>query len=192
MTPIDTQDPRAATRAYADLLGWHLAVGYRYRPRAGCTCGDADCPVPGAHPVAGEPRPGGPEDLAVELENTPGAGLIAYTTAFDAVCVNRSVGMAALIGLEQEGPVPCLVAGGIVALLVLPGTGRYALGGYVPGEVRSGPDQWVAVPPTIGVRWDTPPWIEPTTAPAPLMDGATVGLYVRRAYRSGADVGGRA
>ncbi|MEU4733126.1 hypothetical protein [Streptomyces sp. NPDC023588] len=52
---------------------------------------------------------------------------------------------------------PCLTSGHTTAtLLVAPGTGEL-LGGCPQVEVRSGPDAWVAVPPSYGVRWDTAP-----------------------------------
>lgn len=37
-------------------------------------------------------------------------------------------------------------------------------------EVRTGPDAWVAPPPSTGVRWDTPPSSEPTSTTHPLLD----------------------
>lgn len=184
MEPIDTRKPDAAASVYAGVLQWPLTVGYRYRPRQGCTCGNPECPTPGAHPVPGTPNFRDEEGIARELEATPGAGLIAWTVSFDAVIVPRAVGMAAIVALDHVAPVPCLVSGEHVAVLVLPATGRYAQRGEVPGEVRSGADQWIAVPPTYGVRWDVLPWVEGTSTPVALIHGADVGLHLRHAFRS--------
>ncbi|MEU0272288.1 hypothetical protein [Streptomyces sp. NPDC006307] len=187
MEPIDTRQPGAAVRAYAGLLGWPLTVGYRNRPRQGCTCQAAECRTPGAHPIPGPPPFRDLEETLRELDTSPGAGLIAWTTLFDAVVVPRALGMAAMVVLDRVGPVPCLVTDEHAVLLVLPATGRYAIDG-VPGEVRSGPDQWIAVPPTQGVRWDTTPWIEQTTSPVTLLNGRDVGRSLREAkHAAGAE-----
>lgn len=189
MEPIDIRRPSAAARAYTNILHWPLTVGYRYRPRQGCTCGAVDCLTPGAHPVPGRPSVRGHEEIARELDVSPGAGLIAWTVPFDAVVVPRAIGMAAMVSLDRVAPVPCLVAGGLVVLLVLPATGRYALSGGMPGEVRSGPDQWIAIPPSHGVRWDTQPWVEQTSTPAPLLNGRDVGRHLDTAYTGAPEMG---
>ncbi|MFE3378682.1 hypothetical protein [Streptomyces anulatus] len=188
MKPIDTHNPKAAVRAYGDGLHWPLTVGHRHRPRQGCTCGNAGCPTPGAHPLEGRPEFASVEETARLLEGSPSAALIAWTRFFDAVVVPRAVGMAAMVTLDQIASVPCLVAGGNVALLVLPATGRYALGPGLPGEVRTGPRSWVAVPPSPGVCWDTPPWEERTATPLVLLNGATLGRHLADAY-AGREVG---
>ncbi|MBT2490666.1 hypothetical protein J7E96_19525 [Streptomyces sp. ISL-96] len=190
MEPIDTRQPGAAVSAYAGILEWPLTVGYRNRPRQGCTCQTEECRTPGAHPVPGRPNFRSVEEIQQELEASPGAGLIAWTTVFDALVVPRPLGMAAMVSLDRVAPVPCLVTEDHVVLLVLPATGRYALDD-VPGEVRSGSDQWIAVPPTYGVRWDTTPWVEQTATPVQLLHGRDVGRHLREAKQAaGAEVQG--
>ncbi|MEU9033739.1 MULTISPECIES: hypothetical protein [unclassified Streptomyces] len=120
------------------------------------------------------------EETLRELDSSPGAGLIAWTAAFDALVVPRALGLAAMVSLDRVAPVPCLITADHAVLLVLPSTGRYAVGD-VPGEVRSGPDQWIAVPPTHDVRWDTAPWVEHTATPVPLLHGRDVGQHLREA-----------
>ncbi|WP_138894646.1 hypothetical protein [Streptomyces chryseus] len=139
--------------------------------------------------MPGRPTFRGAEETLRELEASPGAGLIAWTTVFDALVVPRALGMAAMVSLDRVAPVPCLVAGEDHAvLLVLPATGRYAVED-VPGEVRSGADQWIAVPPTHGVRWDTAPWVEQTATPVTLLHGRDVGRHLREAkHAAGTEV----
>ncbi|MEW1637491.1 hypothetical protein AB0469_25890 [Streptomyces sp. NPDC093801] len=184
MEPIDTRDPAAAAGAYTRILNWPLTVGYRYRPRQGCTCGNPRCPTPGAHPVPGPPNLRDQHEMIRELEAAPGAGLIIWTTRFDAVIVPRAVGMAAMVALDHLAHVPCLVTEAHATLLVLPATGRYAQRGETSAQVRSGSCQWIAAPPTHGVRWDAPPWLEGTSTPAALLHGGDVGLRLRDAYKT--------
>ncbi|MFG2918571.1 hypothetical protein ACGF0D_37515 [Kitasatospora sp. NPDC048298] len=116
-----------------------------------------------------------PELVISELEESPGAGLIAWTTRFDALLLPRTIGMAAMVVLEKVAQVPCIVTVESVILLVLPATGRYASASCDDLEVRSGPGDWIAVPPSHGTRWDTPPWVPQTNTPAVLLHGADVG-----------------
>jgi hypothetical protein len=172
MEPINTRDPATAARAYL-ALDWPIALGHRNRPKQGCTCERPYCPIPGAHPTASAERLDA-ESLPGALETAPGAGLIAFTERFDAVLVPRQVGMAAMVLLDRECPVTCLVAGPeTYALLVLPSTGRYAA--VDPRvEVRTGEEGWIALPPSRDVRWDTSPWIEGTAEPRKLIHGSEI------------------
>lgn len=174
MELINTRRPDDAATAYS-ALNWPLSVGYRHRPRQGCTCGDPSCPAPGAHPRSDSPIFFNPELIIAELEESPGAGLIAWTTRFDALVLPRAVGMAAMVVLERVAQVPCIVTGESVILLVLPATGRYASVACGDLEVRSGSGNWIAVPPSHGTRWDTPPWVPQTNSPVVLLHGADVG-----------------
>ncbi|MFJ4879971.1 hypothetical protein ACIP93_32855 [Streptomyces sp. NPDC088745] len=182
MRPIDTRQPGDAVRAYSTILNWPLSVGHRYRPRQGCTCGEANCPTPGAHPLPCTPPSRDEAQLEQDLKESPGAALLAWTQQFDAVAVRRPVGMAAMATLESIAPVPCLLAGNTAILLVQPATGQYALREGLPGRVRSGPERWIAVPPAHGMRWDTRPWVDETSAPVDLLHGAFVGQHLLRAY----------
>lgn len=172
MGPINTRNPATAACAY-QALGWPLVIGHRYRPRGGCTCGNPQCPAPGAHPLPGALAPLAERQLLEELDTQPGASLIATTAAIDALVLPRVCGMAAMASLDRVAPVPCLTEEARAILLVLPATGRYALGEqpYPAVEVRSGPDQWIPLPPTHGIRWDTPPWNEQTHQPIVLLHG---------------------
>jgi len=173
MAPIHAGDTISCARAYA-RLGWYVARGERYRPRSRCTCPEAAaCPTPGAHPRPGALTPLGPDTLAAELTAAPGASLIGLATHFDAITLPRQAGMAAMVAIDRIAPVPCIVTAEQATLLVLPATARYAFdGGNLPGvEVCIGPDQWVALPPSHGARWDTPPWDEQTGAPVQLLHG---------------------
>ncbi|MFC7791450.1 hypothetical protein [Streptomyces cinereoruber] len=119
--------------------------------------------------------------IASELEVSPGAGIIAWTASFDALVLPRTVGMAAMVLLDRIAPVPCLTHEKAAVLLILPATGRYALDGVEVGEVRSGADQWIALPPSYGARWDTTPWVEQTTTPVQLLHGQDIRLHLREA-----------
>jgi hypothetical protein len=183
MQPINTRDPGDAARAYL-ALNWAVTVGHRHRPRQGCTCDNPNCPAPGAHPLL-NPLPRLTEaTITSALETAPGASLIAQTTHFDAVIVPHRIGMSALLKLDHvgSGTVPCLVSGDSVTLIVLPSTGRYALG-HPDTEVRTGPDGWIALPPSHGVRWDTPPWMEMAGTPKPLLHGSDVGERLAQAFK---------
>lgn len=190
MGPINTRDPATAARAYT-VLGWPIAIGERYRPRQGCTCGNTQCPAPGAHPIPGEPPAVGYVDW--DIETAPGAALIAPTVAFDALVMPRRMGMAIMVSLDRDAPVPCLVDEEHATILVLPSTGRYALGCTPPAGVRlrTGADQWIALPPSHGIRWDTPPWNEQTRRRLPLLHGGDVrGYVVEAAGHAAAQAGG--
>lgn len=174
MQPIDTRDLARAARAYTTLLEWPVALGHRHRPRQGCTCGDVNCPVSGAHPLPGGPVPLAEDAIETEAQHAPGAGLIAITERFDAVIVPRHVGIAVQVLMDGVASVPCLIYRKTAALLVLPATGRYAAT-RPDVEVRTGPDGWIALPPSHLARWDTSPWIDPTSTPHPLLNGRDVG-----------------
>lgn len=183
MGPINTRDPIALTHAYL-AFGWPLTLGQRHRPRQGCTCEAADCPAPGAHPCTGEPTRVVHENAVEVLQSTPGASLIAATRRFDAVIVPRYAAQAVLIKLDRVSPVPCLLHKKTAALLVLPATGRYAA--VSPEvEVRTGPDGWLALPPSHGVVWDIPPWVDPTDAPWPLLSGEVIGRLLDHVFNYG-------
>jgi hypothetical protein len=97
------------------------------------------------------------------------AAVLASTARFDAVAMSHEAGMTAMVWLDRGRPVPCLTDGVTAVLLVAPGTGG-ALE-YLAAEIRTGPDGWVVLPPTPGVRWDTVPWDPVSGVPVPLPDG---------------------
>jgi hypothetical protein len=168
------------------VLEWPLTVGHGCRPREGCTCQRVDCPTPGAHPRPGPLRySDSPGEFLNELEAAPGGAIIATTAAFDALIVPYQLGMRAVVELERLAAVPCIVAADRAVLLVLPGTGRDAVDGVEDiVEVRSGRDDWIALPPTRGLTWDTPPWAEGTDVAVPLLHGNDVGRHLWFACRT--------
>lgn len=180
MASISTRDAVTAARAYTEMR-WPLRWGHRYRPDDGCTCGNLHCGTPGAHPMSSPPPRLTPDAYADALAAPQGSGLIATTLPFDAVFLPKDIGMAAMTALDRVGPVPCLVQADRAVLLVLPGTGKHCLVSDVV-EVRSGPESWVALPPSTGVRWDTPPWEDPTPTPRLLMSGKDVGLTLHQVF----------
>ncbi|PAZ16594.1 hypothetical protein CLM62_06490 [Streptomyces sp. SA15] len=182
MEPITTRDPAAAALAYL-ALEWPLAVGYRYRPRQGCTCGNVNCDAPGAHPFP-QWRRLTPATVPSDVQTAPGAGLIARTHQFDAVLVPRSIGMAAMVQLDRKriSPPCLLLEPDLYAMLVLPATGRYTMADDVV-EVRTGRDGWIPLPPSHGVRWDTAPWYEGTTTPRDLVHGSDVGPILAEGFK---------
>ncbi len=176
MRPINTRDPALAARAYTNVLNWPIAVGHRYRPRQGCTCANAACPTPGAHPNTKGLASTRGCHADWDIETAPGAALIAHTASFDALVMPRRIGMATMVALDRVAPVPCLTDTARAILFMLPATGRYALGDEPPPfiELRTGSRQWIALPPSHGTRWDTPPWNEQTSAPIPLLHGGDI------------------
>lgn len=187
---INTRDATAAARAYINL-DWPLTLGHRHRPRGGCTCGNRTCPTPGAHPHPGTLTPLGERQLLDAVSTTPGVALIATTAAVDALILPKRPAMATIASLDRGAPVPCLTATTWAAILVLPATGRYARGDlpHPDLELRTGPRQWIPLPPTHGISWDTPPWNEQTGRPLPLLHGKDLRPYLAEALAH--ETGGR-
>jgi hypothetical protein len=189
LLPINTRDAAACGAAYTNILGWDVAPGHRHRPKAGCTCEEpATCPGSGAHPLPG-PLTSCPADgLVEELAESPGAALIAPTRHFDALVLPKWIGLSVVMWLDRYGKaVPCLVQGeNRAVLLVLPSTGRYALPEEVGTtvQVRSGRSEWVALPPSHGTWWETPPWHEQTHQPLPLIPGNELVVPLEKALRA--------
>ncbi|MGX8910291.1 hypothetical protein ACR820_34655 [Streptomyces netropsis] len=130
--PPTTHDRPAVLHAYADLLRWPLQVD--------------------GQPVTAEEA----EHL---LATDPSATLETADSLFDAATVAYSLGLETLIRLDrmpQVPPVPCFTDGrSAVTFLLKPGTWE-GLAGL--SDVRVGAGGPVALPPSAGLRWDTPPW----------------------------------
>ncbi|MGW6248043.1 hypothetical protein [Streptomyces roseolus] len=157
---LHDRNPLASAQTYTNVLGWPIAVGHRYRKRAGCTCDDTtDCPTPGAHPHPGPLTPVRPEDIEHAYTQAPGAGIIAPCDPFDAVALPHSIGMALLLMLDRFAIyAPSLTTPtGQVTVLVENGTGHRLAQTFAELTVHSGPGAWIALPPSHGTRWDTPP-----------------------------------
>ncbi|WP_030216600.1 bifunctional DNA primase/polymerase [Streptomyces sp. NRRL WC-3626] len=88
------------------LWGWDVVPGVRATAGA-CSCGDAGCPAPGAHPLALAPviRAGAPlDEVTAVWSEFPGAALmLPVGRAFDVIDVAESVGRHALARLERMG-----------------------------------------------------------------------------------------
>ncbi len=133
-----------------------------------CSCGDARCEAPGAHPLD-DRRSGALEDGVAAVRRMWGrrpdaAVLLATGRAFDALDVPDTAGCLALARMERLGlplgPVTC-TPDGRMAFFVLPGTAtkvpdRVRRLGWSPGALDlavRGEGDWVAAPPTrLGTR----------------------------------------
>ncbi|MBC3987477.1 hypothetical protein H8N00_00820 [Streptomyces sp. AC563] len=179
-----TCDAITYARAYTERLGWPVAPGHRYRPRRGCTCGVPECPTPGAHPPARWTVATRADELPEEEFGQPGVGVIAPALGFGAVTLPRAIGMMAMVSIDRRMRAPCLVGPDSVTLLVQPGTAS-VLGSVSAATVLTGAGEWLALPPSHGMRWDTPPWDERTGHPLALPHGHSLVRDVREAVRIG-------
>ncbi|MEO3976874.1 hypothetical protein [Streptomyces sp. CAU 1734] len=119
-------------------------------------------------PLLADREPVAPQDVLSVQAKLPGAVWSTVCgTRFDAVAVPAAVGRGAVLALKRDedqgrtgAVVPCLIAGAERIFFVRAGTGV-----TVPGaRVLSG-EQLVPVPPTGGLRWETPPWDVSTRRP---------------------------
>ncbi|WP_370673254.1 bifunctional DNA primase/polymerase [Streptomyces sp. DvalAA-14] len=93
---------------YAGLCGWAVVPGARAARGGGaCSCGDADCAEPGAHPLAfaGEiPAGASPQEAVEGWARVPGAAvLLPVGRSFDVIEVAEVPGRRALVRLERMG-----------------------------------------------------------------------------------------
>ena len=93
---------------YAGVFGWPVVPGARATRGGGtCSCGDAGCTRPGAHPLPyAEEVPAGvsPQQAAEAWAQLPGAAvLLAAGRAFDVIDVSEESGLRALARLERMG-----------------------------------------------------------------------------------------
>ncbi|MEU5425909.1 hypothetical protein AB0H73_09905 [Streptomyces olivoreticuli] len=131
--PPRTSDRSALLHAYADVLAWPLIVSTRL-----VTADQAE----------------------QQLAGDPATAVFTTCAAVDAVTVAHDAGMTALVRLERRGigPVPCFAAGHrTLTFLVRAGSGQ-DLGGLDGASIATGTGWRVEIPPSPGVRWDTPPW----------------------------------
>ncbi|MGW2081976.1 hypothetical protein ACWCOW_34535 [Streptomyces sp. NPDC001939] len=140
--PPRARDGSALAHAYADILHWRLLVD--------------------GVPVAPE--------VADELMEGPPCSVVQIRRkGFDTVTVPRTLGSDALLALDR-GPVhvpSLLVKDDAVTFLVQAGTGRY-LAHISNALVEDDGLHLLTLPPSPGVRWDTPPWDVYADAPMPL------------------------
>ncbi|MGA4874833.1 bifunctional DNA primase/polymerase [Streptomyces lydicamycinicus] len=196
----------SAVAEYTGLWGWDVVPGAR-AVRAGsgrtdCSCGAADCPSPGAHPLAfGEELTAGAgwEKAAAAWAETPGAAiLLPVGRSFDLLDVPEAAGRNALARLERMGlPLgPVAVAPtGRALFFVAPGAAGqlpdllYRMGWDDASlDLRSlGPGDHLTAPPSdLGVhgpvRWLRPPTLD--TAGRPPQARLMVGTLAYACNRS--------
>ncbi|MGX7757140.1 bifunctional DNA primase/polymerase [Streptomyces angustmyceticus] len=196
----------AAVAEYTGLWGWDVVPGAR-AVRAGsgrtdCSCGAADCPSPGAHPLAfaAELTAGaGWETAAAAWAETPGAALLLPVgRSFDILDVPEAAGRNALGRLERMGlPLgPAAVTPtGRALFFVAPGAAKelpdllYRMGWDDAAlDLRSlGPGDHITAPPSdLGghgpMRWLRPP--TPATADRPPQARLVVGTLAYVCHRA--------
>jgi len=93
---------------YTGWYGWAVVPGARVlRGGHTCSCGNADCAAPGAHPLPGAvevPAGAGPEQAARVWAQLPGARvLLPVGRTFDLLDVPAMAGRRALVRLERMG-----------------------------------------------------------------------------------------
>ncbi|HZG06728.1 MAG TPA: bifunctional DNA primase/polymerase [Streptomyces sp.] len=172
-----------AVAEYTGLWGWDVVPGARAARGGGrteCSCGAADCPSPGAHPLDESLRvPAGAtlDEATRAWEGVPGAALLLPVgRAFDVIEVPEAAGRRALGRLERMGlplgPV-AVTPHGRIWFLVAPGAAArlpellYRMGwdDAVPDLRGLGPGAYITAPPSdlggLGpVRWLRPPTLE--------------------------------
>ncbi|MER6998059.1 bifunctional DNA primase/polymerase [Streptomyces sp. NPDC000410] len=173
-----------AVAEYTGLWGWDVVPGAR--ASAGrCSCGDASCTSPGAHPLAFAPElPAGAtlDDATKAWARVPGAAvLLPVGRSFDVLDVAEPVGRRALVRLERMGlplgPV-CATPTGRAQFFVAPGASSelpellYRMGWddadldlHCLGSgthVTAPPSDHAGLGPT---RWLRPPSLDTTSVP---------------------------
>ncbi|MET9371561.1 bifunctional DNA primase/polymerase [Streptomyces griseoflavus] len=160
----------AAVR-YAEERHWDVVAGTWLETRDGvrdCSCGDAACPAPGAHPARAdwEGRATGSATVARRMwQERPEASVLLPTgRAFDAVSVPETAGFLALARMERMGLTPgpvTVTPHGRTEFFVLPGAAakvpKLLRGlGWTPSSIDltvRGEGGFVAAPPTrVGCR----------------------------------------
>jgi hypothetical protein len=167
----------AAVAEYTRLWGWEVVPGAHVARGGRCSCGDAGCLAPGAHPLAGAARiaPGAAVDeVRAAWQRHPGAAaLLPMGRVADAIDVSERAGCLAMVRLERMGIRLGPVLGtphGRALFFVAPGAADvlpellYKMGwDDAELDLRSlGAGDHVAAPPsdlgTLGpVRWLRPP-----------------------------------
>ncbi|MET9911994.1 bifunctional DNA primase/polymerase [Streptomyces sp. NPDC006476] len=174
-----------AVAEYTGLWGWDVVAGAR---AAGgqCSCGRADCPAPGAHPLDfAPPVPAGAtlDEVTKTWGEFPGAAvMLVVGRAFDVIEVAAPAGHRALVRLERMGlPLGPVAATpeGRAHFFVTPGCAAelpallYRMGWDDPSslDLRGlGPGTHITAPPSdragLGpVRWLRPPALDSATRP---------------------------
>ncbi|OIK01895.1 DNA primase [Streptomyces sp. MUSC 14] len=174
-----------AVAEFTGLWGWDVVPGARAAAGA-CSCGRAECPAPGAHPLDFAPQvPAGAtlDEVSKAWSEFPGAAvMLPVGQAFDVVEVSEAAGRRALVRLERMGlPLGPVAAtpDGRAHFFVGPGSAAelprllYRMGWDDPSALDLsglGPGAYVTAPPSdrggLGpVRWLRPPALDSATAP---------------------------
>ncbi|MGV9348022.1 bifunctional DNA primase/polymerase [Streptomyces spiralis] len=174
-----------AVAEYTGLWGWDVVRGARTVGGA-CSCGRADCPAPGAHPLDFAPEiPAGAtlDEVTRAWAELPGAAVMLVAgRAFDAIEVAEPTARRALARMERMGlPLGPVTAtpDGRAHFFVAPGTASqlprllYRMGWDDPAslDLRGlGPGTYLTAPPSdLGgrgpVRWLRPPALDTAGPP---------------------------
>ncbi|MFE4967768.1 bifunctional DNA primase/polymerase [Streptomyces sp. NPDC056660] len=174
-----------AVAEFTGLWGWDAVPGARAAGGA-CSCGHADCPAPGAHPLDFAPQVSAGatlDEVTKAWGEFPGAAvMLPVGGAFDVVEVAEAAGRRALVRLERMGlPLGPVIATpeGRAHFLVAPGAAAelpgllYRMGWDDPTslDLRGlGPGAYITAPPSdrggLGpVRWLRPPALDSATKP---------------------------
>ncbi|MFD5077111.1 bifunctional DNA primase/polymerase [Streptomyces sp. NPDC058371] len=173
-----------AVAEFTGLWGWDVVPGAR-AAGGSCSCGKADCPAPGAHPLDfASPVPAGAtlDQVSEAWGEFPGAALmLPVGRAFDVIEVAEPAGRRALVRLERMGlPLGPVAAtpGGRAHFFVAPGAAAelplllYRMGWDDAAlDLHAlGPGAFVTAPPSdrggLGpVRWLRPPELDSATRP---------------------------
>jgi hypothetical protein len=174
-----------AVAEFTGLWGWDVVPGARAAAGA-CSCGRADCPAPGAHPLefaAQVPAGATLDEVSKAWAEVPGAAvMLPVGRAFDVVEVSEAAGRRALARLERMGlPLGPVTAtpDGRAHFFVAAGAAAelprllYRMGWDDPSalDLRGlGPGTHITAPPSdrggLGpVRWLRPPALDSATRP---------------------------
>ncbi|MFF4948974.1 bifunctional DNA primase/polymerase [Streptomyces chattanoogensis] len=178
-----------AVAEYTGLWGWDVVPGARAARsgsgRTDCSCGAADCPSPGAHPLDfGKELAAGAtlEEAAAAWAQTPGAAvLLPVGRSFDILDVPEAAGRGALARLQRMGlplgPVAATPTGRAL-FFVAPGAAADLPGllyrtGWDDADLDLRPlgegDHITAPPSDLGghgpMRWLRPPGLETADRP---------------------------
>jgi hypothetical protein len=173
-----------AVAEFTGLWGWDVVPGARAAAGV-CSCGKADCPAPGAHPLDFAPViPAGAtlDEVSDTWGEFPGAAvMLEVGRAFDVIEVAEAAGRRALARLERMGlPLGPVTASpdGRAHFFVAPGAAAelprllYRMGWDDASlDLHGlGPGTYVTAPPSdrggLGpVRWLRPPALDSATRP---------------------------
>ncbi|AUG79192.1 DNA primase [Kitasatospora sp. MMS16-BH015] len=173
---------------YAEDRHWEVAQGSWLVEGDGpprCSCGDARCTLPGAHPTAPDwqrKASAGPGVVRKWWTENPRASILLPTgRSFDALDVPETAGCLALARMErlelQLGPVVAVPAmpgqtGRRLLFLVLPGSlaklpEQLRKLGWAPGRldlVGRGDGDWIVAPPSRVGGYGFAQWARPPSA----------------------------